>query len=41
MVKGLSGLGEVDPGFIKIEPNKVVVDEAPAHKGTDMYSVKN
>ena len=25
-MKGLSGLGEVDPGFVKIKPNKVLVN---------------
>ena len=29
--KGLSGLGEVDPGFVKVKPNKVLV-ENPANE---------
>ena len=32
-IKGMSGLGEVDPGFIKIKPNKVLVGSDPDTKG--------
>ena len=33
-IKGMSGLGEVDPGFIKIKPNKVLVGSDSDTKGT-------
>ena len=31
--KGISGLGEVEPGFVKIKPNKVLVKSDSKGKG--------
>ena len=34
-IKGMSGLGEVDPGFVEIKPNKVLVKSNSNEEGKE------